>query len=169
LFRIASLKSSTSRRNRSLSATVISWRPSLVVTVNFAGMITGRAPDAIAAECVTQGEVDISFSASMKYADGVIATIDCGFNSFSWTGSELIGTRGVITMPETFSGNPGIITVTTKEGRQEITVAESDRFLLEVEDFSDAILNNRPPLVSLDETLRNMRIIDRLLQAVNLV
>jgi predicted dehydrogenase len=131
--------------------------------INFVGMVTGSSPVSMSGECVLQNGVDVLFSAVLKYENGIIAVINSGFNAFTRVFSEIVGTKGVMEIPDTFFGNAGTITITTAEGRKEIEVQESDRYQLEVEDFADAVLNNRQPLFSLEETVRNMKIIDQLL------
>jgi D-xylose 1-dehydrogenase (NADP+, D-xylono-1,5-lactone-forming) len=128
--------------------------------VNFIGMITGCAPVSIKAEYIPHNGVDTIFSAVLKYENGIIANVNCGFNAFPRVYSEIIGTHGVIQIPDTFFGEGGTITVITAQGKKEIPVKESDRYRLEIEDFAGAILEDRPPLFSLEETVRNMRIID---------
>jgi len=71
----------------------------------------------------------------------------------------------VLEIPDTFSDNAGVLLLTTGDTRREIPVALSDRYRLEVEDFADAILQQRPPQFSLAETLRNAETLDRLLAA----
>lgn len=134
--------------------------------VNFAGMITGSVPVSIAAKAEFQNGVDVLLSSVLQYQNGTIANLNCGFNAYDRVFSEIIGTKGILEIPDTFSGNSGTITLTTETGRQEINVVESDRYLLEVEDFADAVINNRQPLFSLEETIRNMEVIDRLLELI---
>ena len=132
--------------------------------LNFVGMVTGSSPVSMAAECVKENGVDVILSAVLNYESGIIATINCGFNAFGRLFTEIIGTKGVIEVPDTFFGNAGTITVTTEEGKKEIQVQESDRYRLEIEDFSDAVIKDREPFFSLDETVRNMQLIDKLLE-----
>jgi predicted dehydrogenase len=134
--------------------------------VNFAGMITGSVPVSIAAKAEFQNGVDVLLSSILQYQNGTIANLNCGFNAYDRVFSEIIGTKGILEIPDTFSGNSGTIILTTETGRQEINVVESDRYLLEVEDFADAVINNRQPLFSLEETIRNMEVIDRLLELI---
>ena len=54
------------------------------------------------------------------------------------------------------------LTLTRGDTRTEIPVPESDRYRLQAEDFADAILLQRTPLLTVEETLRNMELIDRL-------
>ncbi|MCX7711344.1 MAG: Gfo/Idh/MocA family oxidoreductase [Clostridia bacterium] len=135
--------------------------------INFIGMVTGQTPSSMSAECVLNNGVDVIFSAVLKYDSGIIATINCGFNAFLRVFSEVVGTKGVMEIPDTFFDNAGIITVNTAEGKKEIEVEASERYVLEVEDFADAVLHDRKPLFSLDETVRNMKIIDSLLEMVH--
>jgi D-xylose 1-dehydrogenase (NADP+, D-xylono-1,5-lactone-forming) len=139
--------------------------------VNFTGMVMdaitpgqpgGALPENISAQDVRQGGVDMIYSALLKYPSGLIASLNCGFNAQRRVHSEIVGTRGALEIPDTFSDNPGALTLTTSEDRREIPVAESDRYRLEVEDFADAILQKRAPRLGLAETQRNMEILDRL-------
>ncbi len=134
--------------------------------LNFVGMVTGSVPVSVSAEFVKQDGVDVIFSALLRYGNGTIASINCGFNAFGKQFSEIIGTKGIVEVPLTFSNDAGFITVISHEGKREVEVLESDRYQLEIEDFSDAVLHNRKPLFSLDETVRNMRILDDLMEKV---
>jgi len=139
--------------------------------VNFIGMVIneitrgqpgGAMPEAISAQCTRSGGVDIIYSALLKYPSGLIASLNSGFNTQRGVASEIVGTRGALEIPDTFSDNPGNLTLTTGEERCEISVEGSDRYLLEVEDFADTIVQGRAPRLSLAETQRNMEIMDRL-------
>ena len=80
-------------------------------------------------------------------------------------GAEIVGTEGVLEIPDTFFDPSGALTLTRGEERTQIVVAESDRYRGEVEDFASAILENRAPQFGLAETLRNAEVMDRLLAA----
>lgn len=130
--------------------------------VNLLGLITGRKPVACHAQAEFQNGVDVNLSALMRYDDGLIATIHCGFNAFGRMGAEIIGTQGVLEIPDPFLDFRGEIRVITQDGTHCIPVAESDRYCAEIEDFSSAIMEGRSPLVSAEETLRNMEVLDML-------
>jgi predicted dehydrogenase len=143
--------------------------------VNFIGLVidtlTGNAPgggprpDSVSAQSVDVNGVDELFSALLLYPGGVTAALHSGFNAHFRMGAEIIGTKGVLEVPLTFLGNEGPLTLITGDQRQEIAVPESDRYRLEVEDFADALLLQRPPLLTTGETLRNLELIDRLYAA----
>jgi xylose dehydrogenase (NAD/NADP) len=143
--------------------------------VNFAGLIadtiagtTGIVqPASISAECVRDGTggIDEIFSGVIRYPSGLIAAMNCGFNAHRRVFAEIVGTQGNLHVPDTFSGDPGALTLTLGGERREIPVAESDRFRLEIEDFADALLRGRPTLLGMPESLRNAEVIKRLFEA----
>jgi D-xylose 1-dehydrogenase (NADP+, D-xylono-1,5-lactone-forming) len=141
--------------------------------VNFAGLVadtvagaTGVArPESVAVEWVRAGGIDTLCSALLKYPSGLIASLNCGFNAQKRVGSEITGTQGALEIPDTFLDNAGALTLVTGEERRDIPVAASDRYRLEVEDFAEAILRDRAPLLGLEESQRNLEVMDRLFAA----
>jgi predicted dehydrogenase len=140
--------------------------------INFIGMIldeiaggkagAGAVPESFAMEFTQCGGVDVLFSALLKYPSGLIASVNSGFNGQKRIYSEIVGDKGALEIPDTFMGNAGPLVLTVGTERKEIPIAESDRYHLEVEDFADAVLQKRAPLFSLDETVRNAELMDRL-------
>ena len=143
--------------------------------LNFTGLVmdtisgcapgTGPQPEAIKAASVEVNGVDELFSAVLRYPGGVTASLHCGFNAHLRIVSEIIGTQGVLEIPVTFMGAAGHLTLLAGDQRTEIAVPESDRYRLQAEDFADAILLKRPPLLPMEETLRNMELLDQLYAA----
>lgn len=142
--------------------------------VNFIGMLADLAagarpgtilPHSVAGECVRGSGVDLLFSGVLKYASGLVGSVNCGFNAHRRMFSHLVGTKGVLEIPDTFLNDPGKLLLITDAERREIPVEESDRYRAEVEDFSSAIAENRSPLFPLEETQRNAIVIDRLIAA----
>jgi xylose dehydrogenase (NAD/NADP) len=135
--------------------------------VNFVGMITGKQPVEMKADCFKKDGVDVSFSAILKYNDGTMASISSGFNSFDNTFSEIIGTKGRLEILETFSDTSSPLILTTEEGSKEILVEPTERYLLEVEHFADAILNNKKLILQPEESIRNMEVIEQLANLIS--
>ena len=142
--------------------------------VNFAGLVADTAagvpagtvrPESVAVECVRRGGVDEIFSALLRYPSGLVAALHCGFNAHKRVAAEIVGTAGVLEIPDAFFDPAGALTLTRGEERTEIHVAASDRYRHEIEDFADAILANRAPRLGLAESLRNAEVLDRLLAA----
>lgn len=147
--------------------------------VNFIGMVADEAaggpsgivtpgsiqPTAVSVQCERSGGVDLNLSGLLRYDSGLIGAVHCGLNAHRRVYSEIVGTLGVLEIPDTFFDNAGVLTLTTGETRREIAVEESDRYRLEIEDFADAILKRRPPQFALSESLRNAEVMDRLFAA----
>ena len=143
--------------------------------VNFIGLVadeiagqpgSGSAkPESVSAECVRTGGIDMIFSGLMKYPSGLVAAAHCGFNAHKRVIAEVVGTKGVLEVPETYFDNAGSLTLINGDERREIAVARSDRYRQEIEDFADAIQQGRPPAFGLAETLRTAEVMDRLFAA----
>lgn len=134
--------------------------------LNLIGLVTQSEPEAIAVECAKQNGVDVNLSAVLRYANGLIATLHCGFNAFGRNYSEIVGDEGALLVPDTFLDEAGQLTLLTTRGCESIAIPASDRYGAEIRDFSTAILARQKPKLSLDESLRNMRVLDRILEKI---
>jgi D-xylose 1-dehydrogenase (NADP+, D-xylono-1,5-lactone-forming) len=130
--------------------------------VNFLGMIMKDIPESVKTQYISEHGVDIQFTGVLKYRNGVIATVNSGFNAFKEMHTRITGTEGILEIPDTFDGTKGSITVITGSGTREVAVNESDRYLLEIENFSNAILGKPSWLLPLEESLQNAKAIDML-------
>ncbi|KEA53847.1 oxidoreductase [Mangrovibacter sp. MFB070] len=128
--------------------------------VNFVGMVTQRVPVRCEVLCEMDNGVDTQLSALLQYGDGLIANIHCGFNSFGSNFAEIIGTKGLLRIDDTFQDNAGDIWLHTDEGSRAIPVEESDRYLAEVSQFSAAVLKQPAHCLSLEESIRNLQVLD---------
>jgi predicted dehydrogenase len=134
--------------------------------LNLIGLVADDEPLSVSVECDKRHGVDINLSAVLRYKSGLIASLHCGFNAFGHMRSEIIGKDGMLLAPDTFLDDAGQLVLRTKQGTELIPVAESDRYGEEIRDFSAAILENRAPELSLEETLRNMRVMDRIMDQI---
>jgi predicted dehydrogenase len=130
--------------------------------VNFLGMIMKNIPESVKTQYISENGVDIQLTGVLKYRNGVIATVNCGFNAFKEMHTRITGTKGVLEIPDTFDETKGSISVITETGIHEVVVNESDRYLLEIENFSNAVLGKPSWLLPLEESLQNARVIDML-------
>lgn len=128
--------------------------------VNFIGIVTGRLPVSCKALCETDQGVDTNLSALLQYDDGLIANIHCGFNAFGRNYAEIIGTKGMLIIDKPFLDDAGALHLHTAEGVRELPVSESDRYQAEIRHFSSAVLNQPSRLIPLEETVRNMQVLD---------
>ena len=132
--------------------------------INLIGMILKQAPISYSAQKVMQNGVDIGFSAILKYPGGVLCTVNSGFDSHSAFLTEINGTEGSLLIPDTFQGTDAPMLLLQGDQTTKIPVESCERYVLEVEEFSDAILTNREPILSLEETVRNTELMRELLE-----
>jgi predicted dehydrogenase len=118
-------------------------------------------PESVSVECFREGGIDVQFSALLKYADGVIASIHCGFNAQKQIEAQIVGTKGVLNIPGVFLGDAGTLTISAEGAVQRtIAVEASDRYRLQVEDFAEALRARGEPRLGMVESLRNMKVLD---------
>ena len=136
--------------------------------LNLIGLIAQDEPVSVAVANESTHGVDVNLSAMLRYPSGLIASLHCGFNAFGRMHTEITGTHGLLLAPDTFLNDAGRLELfTTSRGAESIEVIESDRYASEIEDFSAAILENRAPALSLEESIRNLRVMERLLNQRN--
>jgi xylose dehydrogenase (NAD/NADP) len=127
------------------------------------GLVTGSEPVSCVVEYQREHGVDVNLSALLRYDDGLIASLHCGFNAFGRMHTEIIGTDGMLESSDTYLDDAGELILRTKAGSERIAVAASDRYAAEIADFSRAIQQQRQPYISLEQSLRTMRVMDRLI------
>ena len=105
---------------------------------------------------------DISTSGILDYGDGKFAQFDFSFERARRCEYEIIGTKGGLKCHVVWQlpGDVPVISWWTEEGLQaEERLPASNHFNLEIEHFSDCVLNNKAPQLSLADARENCRII----------
>ena len=135
--------------------------------ISFARMIIGAEPvEVFGWQLTGQGGSDESFFGQMRFKDEVHMQFDCGFRSPSRSFIEIVGTDATLNIPNPFK--PGLkneIHLIQNEKTQKIKINGGELYSSEVEDICDAILNNRPPRISLTDSRGNTSVILALLQS----
>ena len=128
--------------------------------VTYARMIAGRDPTVVfgSAHWSASG-VDEEFTGLLRFTGGATATVYASFTAAYRTWLEVIGSEGVLTVPNPFRPEPLETLDLTRQGKVErIEVIGSDLlFLREVEDFEASVLDRAPSVVSLDDSLATTR------------
>lgn len=138
-----------------------------VYPLNLIGLVAQAEPVEVFATCTRSHDVDHNLSALLRYESGLIASLHCGFNAHGRMHSDIVGSEGSLLVPDTFLDDAGEILLNTRNGSERIAVPSSDRYAAEVQDFSAAILAGRAPRLTLDESLRNLRVLDRIRAALD--
>jgi xylose dehydrogenase (NAD/NADP) len=111
---------------------------------------------------------DITASGIMDFGDGRFAHIDFSFERARRCEYEVIGTKGGVKCHTVWQlpGDVPVISWWTEDGQQcEERLPAANHFRLEIEHFSDCVLNGKPPLLSLDDAKINCRTIVAALQS----
>jgi predicted dehydrogenase len=105
---------------------------------------------------------DISLSGVFDYDDGRYAQFDMSFERARRSEYEIIGTLGGIKC-HTVWQNPEekpLISWWTDAGQQEqVELEKADHFILEIEHFSDCVLNGHQPRLSMQDAKVNCKVI----------
>lgn len=111
---------------------------------------------------------DTACSGVLDFGDGKYAHFDFSFERARRCEYEVIGTKGGLKCHGVWQ-NPGDIPVISwwvEGGRQvEEVLPVADHFRLEIEHFSDCVLNGKEPALSLEDAKTNCRIIVGALQS----
>ena len=105
---------------------------------------------------------DISSSGVIDYGSGRYAQFDFSFERGRRCEYEIIGTKGGIKCHAVWQlpGDVPVISWWTEEGSQcEERLPAVNHFKLEIEHFSDCVLNNKKPLLSLEDAKANCQLI----------
>lgn len=112
---------------------------------------------------------DISCNGIIDFGDGKYAHFDFGFEHARRAEYEIIGSKGGLKCHNVWAKQleTPVISWWTESGQQcQETLALANHFQLEVEHFSDCVLNNKQPGLSLDDAKANCQIIVAALESV---
>ena len=133
-------------------------------TVNIARYLMGEMPRKVANffQKETVDGVDLSGSGTLYFAGGSFASLYYSLNSYNEQDLEVVGTAGVIRIPEFFSWNEDNYFLIEKDGKVEKKAAETGpQYQLEVEAFAEAVINDQEvPLKVEEETYANLEVMD---------
>lgn len=134
--------------------------------------ILGAEPESIQ----LKGKIDPDYTVDtdtvgyVSFPDGVQATFDVSFNLPMRHEYHVFGTEGTIRVPRAFRpdlhGGEGIVIVEKADNVVTETIS-GDQYCLQIEHFSDAILNKNTVLKnSMESTIHNARVIDAAYQSL---
>lgn len=106
--------------------------------------------------------IDIAFSGLLRFASGVQAQFDCHFAAAYRTQVEVVGTEGILTIPNPFvpgTGEEIHLRRSNNDAPKIIRVEDADPYLGEVQDMEACILDGASPRVSLQDSRGNLRVI----------
>lgn len=135
--------------------------------ISYARMIVGAEPfEVFGWQVEGPGGIDDSFIGQMRFRDGIHMQFDCGFKSPSRSHIEVVGVEGALSIPNPYKPNRNV-TMELRRGDEieTIEIAGQELYLGEVDDMCDAILEGKPPRVSLADSRGNIAVILALLKS----
>ncbi len=112
---------------------------------------------------------DVSCNGIIDFGDGKYAHFDFGFEHARRAEYEVIGSKGGLKCHNVWakSAETPVISWWTEAGQQkQETLALANHFCLEVEHFSDCVLNSKKPRLSLDDAKENCQVINAVLESI---
>jgi predicted dehydrogenase len=108
--------------------------------------------------------VDVEMSGLLWLADGRVGAFDCGFTLPYRGGLEIVGTEGVLRVPQMWvPPRRATFTVERKGGAvEEFAFEGEDQIVRMIEDFGWAVLEGQPVNPPPDEAVRTLRVLDAL-------
>lgn len=137
--------------------------------LSFSRFILGREPEEwIGRQVLGDSGVDVSFFALLRFPGDVLAQFDCGFRTQFRMEMEIAGSDGRIFVPMAFKPErQSYIYLTNGNDELRIQVDGNFLYLDEVEDLTDAVLEGKPPRVSLEESRANVAAIQALYRSAS--
>jgi xylose dehydrogenase (NAD/NADP) len=124
--------------------------------VSAARLVLGEPDEAYGAARLRDG-VDEHFAGLLRFGD-VVATFQCGFTSALANRIEVIGSAGVLEVPQAFVDPPGVVLL----GGEEHRVEPGNHYRAQLDDFCAAIRGERAPLLGREEMLGQARALAKL-------
>ena len=135
--------------------------------LSFARTVLGEEPvDVMGAQRLGPTGVDLTFAGQLRFPSGAIGQLDCSFEMPFRTVMEIVGTEGTLTVHQPFKPGPeATLLLQRGETSEAMASPSTDLYLGEVEDMADAILDGKPPRVSLEDSRANVSALVALYQS----
>jgi predicted dehydrogenase len=126
--------------------------------VSAARVLAGE-PERIEGEATaTRSGVDAHFTATLGFAGGVTAHLECAFDE-AMTGLEVTGSEGRLALPDPWHGRDPAI----EADGERIALERADPYTRELADFAGAVADGRPPRLGRADAAGQARVLEALL------
>lgn len=130
--------------------------------------LTRREPVSVKAMAnFWDGGLDATVTALFDMGDGLLCSYKSSFETVSHRGLSVLGTAGYIHFPHTPNTWGKLdITLNNAKGSRIVSLDVRNTYALEMEQFGRCILQGEQPLLSLEESMRNVRALQMLHNAI---
>ncbi|HZY41661.1 MAG TPA: Gfo/Idh/MocA family oxidoreductase [Anaerolineae bacterium] len=135
--------------------------------ISFACLIAQAAPvEVFGWQQLGSSGVDVAFAGQLRFANGVVAQIECGFSSPYRTWLEVVGTQGSLYIDKPFKPTGDVSISLNYEDRVEIIkVRDQELYQGEIEDMERAVLDGQPQRIPLADSRTVVAVIIALLES----
>jgi len=110
--------------------------------------------------------VDEVFTGLMRFNSGPLAQFESGFRSPYRVRMEIVGSTGSLMISNPFKPGKDNTIVIDRGGKLEkVKMPGQELYLGEVEDIADAVLDGKPPRISLEDSRANVKVLAALLES----
>ena len=136
--------------------------------VSLARWAAGAEPGQVSAHAVrSPGGADVRTGGSLLFPGGVMATFGCGFGTAFSCMYEFVGTKGRLLADRgslcAWPGGEFKIQLWSGDNFEEIAIPPANHYQLMAEEFADAVLQGKPLLFPVSDSIANLEVLDRLL------
>ncbi len=112
-------------------------------------------------------DCDVEMSALLWFADGRMASFDCGFTSPFRGWLEIVGETGTVEIPEMWlPSDPATYTILRQgDAPEDVAIGGYDQMVCMLDDFAQAVWENRDPVPAPEEAIKTLAVIDALTQS----
>ncbi|WP_020474107.1 Gfo/Idh/MocA family protein [Zavarzinella formosa] len=112
--------------------------------------------------------VDVELSAQLTFADGRMASFDCGFTLPYRAWLEITGTKGVVRIPNLWApkSHASYEVELNGESAKPHLIEGEDHMVHMLDDFAHAVWEQREPVPSPDEAVKTLRVLDAITKSV---
>jgi len=128
----------------------------------------GADPVKVWANATFVNDVDVAMSGVFTFADGRTANFDCGFTHPLRTWVEIVGTTGVVRIPNLWiPDDAAVFQVVRQDGDfgtvvEEIATPGQNQMIHMLDDFAAAVWENRECTPNPDEAVKSLKVMDAL-------
>ena len=125
-------------------------------------LLAGEPESVYGEQVAAPSGVDELFTGMLRFADGVLAEIDCGLVLPGRDELEAIGEEGSIFLDDPWHSRKPVIEVRREDGTERIALEPEDSYRLQLENMSAAIRGRAEPLLGREDALGQARAIEAL-------
>jgi predicted dehydrogenase len=127
----------------------------------------GAEPVRVWATASYEHEVDVEMSGIVWLEDGRLGTFDCGFTLPLRSGLEIIGTKGVLRVPQMWNPPPRATFTIQRDDQsvEEVAIEGENQIVRMLDHFNRCVLDDQPIQPSPSEAVKTLRVLDALARA----